>query len=69
MRRATSRWLGFTIDEPHYFQYSYDGTVDSAEAVARGDLDCDGVTVDYTLNAIYNSGNPTYDVTKPPRAD
>jgi type IV pilus assembly protein PilA len=65
--------LGFTVDEPHYFQYEYNGAaLDPAQEVtanAQGDLDCDETTVTYLLTANYNNGNPTYELTKPARAD
>ena len=62
--------LSFTVDEPHYFQYAYasaDGSEMTANAV--GDLDCDGTPVTYTLNGLWNNGNPSYDIVKPARAD
>ena len=63
--------LDFSVDEPHYFQYSYSGVVGggSFAAVAEGDLDCDGTTMRYTLSGAWNEGNPTYDRTAPARAD
>jgi type IV pilus assembly protein PilA len=65
--------LGFTVDEPHYFQYNYTGAdmgpTQEVTAQAIGDLDCDTTAVTYTLTANYNNGNPTYGVTKPARAD
>ena len=72
---APNTWdeLNFTVDEPHYFQYAYTGADpgpdQAVSATATGDLDCDGTTVVYTLNAAYSSGNPTYDVVKPARSD
>jgi type IV pilus assembly protein PilA len=65
--------IGFTVDEPHYFQYNYTGADMAPDqevtAQAIGDLDCDTNLVTYTLRANYNNGNPTYNVTKPARAD
>jgi type IV pilus assembly protein PilA len=65
--------LGFTIDEPHYFQYTYTGAdYDPSQEVtaeAEGDLDCDEVTMVYTLTANYNEGNPMYDLVKPARSE
>jgi len=61
--------LDFSVDEPHYFQYSYTGTDTTFSAVAEGDLDCDGVPVDYTLDGAANNGNPGVTLTKPNRAD
>lgn len=61
--------LGFNVDEPHYFQYSYEGAVDEFTAIAEGDLDCDTTTVQYQLTGTYNEGNPQYELVKPARAD
>jgi type IV pilus assembly protein PilA len=61
--------LDFSVDEPHYFQYSYTGLDTSFQAIAEGDLDCDGIPVDYTLDGKSNNGNPAVELTKPARAD
>jgi len=57
--------LDFQIDEPHMFQYRYrsDGTTAVIEAV--GDLDCDGQTITYRLDASAPAGNPSITVTEP----
>ncbi|MFN0251886.1 MAG: hypothetical protein ACKV2T_33730 [Kofleriaceae bacterium] len=57
--------LDFEITEPHMFQYRYrsDGTNVIAEAV--GDLDCDGQTITYRLEAWAQNGNPTITITEP----
>lgn len=34
--------LGFTLDDPHRFSYSYQPTADGAVLRAVGDVDCDG---------------------------
>src|SRR3954470_15552875 len=40
--------LDFEIAEAHYFVYSYLGTTgDTYQAIAAGDLDCDGTMVSY----------------------
>ena len=41
--------LDFQIDEPHRFQYTYESDGQTAKATAIGDLDCDGISVIYTL--------------------
>ncbi len=65
---ATPLWtqLGFSIDEPNLFQYSYtsDGTTFTAEAV--GDLDCDGTMITYRLEGSAPNGNPQVRLTEPP---
>jgi hypothetical protein len=43
--------LGFAIDVPHRFQFAYEGTTDAATITAVADLDCDGTTVTYVLDA------------------
>jgi type IV pilus assembly protein PilA len=57
--------LDFEIADPHLFQYRYqsDGTTVVAEAV--GDLDCDGQTITYRLQASAQNGNPTITITEP----
>ena len=56
---ATTEWgadpvwssLGFQIDEPNLFSYHFTSTSASvAQALAVGDLDCDGVKITYVLN-------------------
>ncbi len=62
--------LDWTVDDPHYFQYSYEAkepTVAIARAV--GDLDCDGTTVTYELRCEAPDGNPVCTVTSPTNAD
>jgi type II secretory pathway pseudopilin PulG len=65
---ATPVWtqLGFSIDDPNLFQYSYtsDGTTFTAEAV--GDLDCDGKMITYRLEGSAVKGNPEVRLTEPP---
>jgi len=43
--------LRFTIDEPHWYSYSYESDGTSLKVVARGDLDCDNNPATYTLTA------------------
>jgi type IV pilus assembly protein PilA len=61
--------LDFSVDEPHYFQYSYTGTEDAFTALAVGDLDCDNTTVTYRMVGDATTGNPSTVITKPARAD
>ena len=62
--------LGFEMTQPFYFQYQYTGA-DSQHftATATGDLDCDGVSVVYTLTGNAANGSPTSTLAKPARAD
>ena len=41
--------LGFAPYPPTHFQYSYTSTAKHVEALAVGDLDCDGTTITYKL--------------------
>lgn len=64
--------LNFEMVKPFLFQYSY--TLVGAggagfDAVAHGDLDCDGTFVDYTLEGRTTGGNPSYRLVKPARGD
>lgn len=43
------RALGFAIDQPSQFQYAYRSDGKTFTATAIGDLDCDGISVVYTL--------------------
>ena len=50
---ADSVWsgLGFEIDEPNMFSYHFASTAtNTAQGLAVGDLDCDGVKITYQLN-------------------
>ena len=43
--------LGFQIDETNYFSYHFTSTTNTvAQALAVGDLDCDGTKITYILN-------------------
>jgi len=61
--------LNFSVDEPHHFSYAVDSDGQVLTATATGDLDCDETTVVYTLTGDWNSGNPTWSLNKPARAD
>ena len=59
--------LEFTIDEPHYFQYSLESDGKQMTVKAVGDLDCDTKMIEYVLVAKTGpDGNVTTDITKPP---
>jgi hypothetical protein len=59
--------LEFTIEEPHLFRYTYDGSDGkSFTATAVGDPDCSGKPQTYTLTGtISDAGNPTLNLVKP----
>jgi prepilin-type N-terminal cleavage/methylation domain-containing protein len=65
--------LQFAVDEPHFFQYAYTGDEvgpdQTVSAQAVGDLDCDGTPITYELRAAYHEGAPSFELTKPARAD
>lgn len=50
--------LGFSLDQPQYYQYAYTASADGngLEAVARGDLDGDGALSTFTLRGSVTSG-------------
>jgi hypothetical protein len=63
--------LDVDVDEPSHFQYSYSCThhgigCDGAEAMAVGDLDCDGIMITYTLKMTAADGNPRQQLIEPP---
>jgi type IV pilus assembly protein PilA len=43
--------LGFSLSQPHRYQYTYTRTADGFEVTARGDLDGDGVFAEFTQRA------------------
>lgn len=62
--------LDFQLDEPSRFQYTYESTEpNKATATAIGDLDCDGTTITYTLEATALEGNAEVKITAPTTAD
>ena len=62
---------GFSIEAPHRYQYNYvsAGAGASFTAVARGDLDCDGTTSDFTLACSTAAGMPSCVITNPMTVD
>lgn len=68
----TPAWtaLRFEVTEPHYFQYAYRSTDGRTfEAVAVGDLDCDGTTIAFTLRGRVGEGEPVFAIEPPAGAD
>jgi hypothetical protein len=67
---STPAWraLDFELTEPHFFRYSYLPSADGSSftATAVGDLDCDGVTITYTLHGSAVNGTPKVELTEPP---
>ena len=61
--------LEFSIDQPSYFQYRYQSDGKTVTAIARGDLDCDGAPIEYTLSGSVVDGNPALSITKPTQQD
>jgi prepilin-type N-terminal cleavage/methylation domain-containing protein len=64
---ATPEWraLDFSLDKEFFFQYGYTPGANSFQAIARGDLDCDGITIDYVMSGVANAGIPSTSVTEP----
>jgi type IV pilus assembly protein PilA len=58
--------LDFQIDEPNLFSYNYTGGAQSATAEAVGNLDCDNVSITYTLELTASGGNPGARIIEPP---
>lgn len=52
------RSLGFSVDEPHFYSYSYEVDGDTFAATARGDLDCDGVYSTFTIRGGLDDAEP-----------
>jgi hypothetical protein len=61
--------LDFQMDDPGFFQYSYESDGKTATATAVGDLDCDGTFVTYKMTLTSEGGNPQMTLTKPENAD
>ena len=58
---ATWQALNFSVDDPFYFQYSYDGAgtgvASSFTARANGDLNCDGVLSTFERVGLVDASN------------
>jgi len=67
---STTAWraLDFSLDKNFQFQYQYTPGAGGAtfQALAVGDLDCDGVSITYTMDGSTNSGTPYTKITEPP---
>ena len=65
---ATGPWhaLGFELTDPALFQYSYHSDGKTAEIRAVGDLDCDGNSITYRLQATPHDGQVQIDILQPP---
>jgi prepilin-type N-terminal cleavage/methylation domain-containing protein len=62
--------LDFQIDEDSLFYYDYTGTAALFTSKATGDLDCDGVEIQFTLLGTSTSGNPAVQLLEPaPNSD
>ncbi len=64
---AVAGWdaLGFSVEEPHRYQYAYVGSASEFEVTLVGDLDCDRTLSTYTLEGIVGDDGPQYTLTKP----
>lgn len=61
--------LDFQMDEDHFFSYGYTDTIAGVQgftATARGDLDCDTTTIDYTAVGVTQNGNISIQYNEPP---
>jgi prepilin-type N-terminal cleavage/methylation domain-containing protein len=67
---AAAEWrsLDFSLDKEFQFQYSYTpgGGGTTFNALAIGDLDCDGVSISYSLDGSAPGGTPTTKLYEPP---
>ena len=69
---ADSGWaaLDFQVDEPNLFQFTYTGNASTPNAIAVGDLDCDGTTITYKLSISAPQGNAAVSISEPaPNSD
>lgn len=64
-QQPTWQQLDFSIDEPHLFQYRYHSDGKTAVVEAVSDLDCDGNTATYRLDATGENGMASVQITKP----
>jgi hypothetical protein len=61
--------LDFEMSDPHYFTYEYTSNGQTATVKAVGDLDCDGDTIEYVLDASIESGVPMFGLRTPTTSD
>jgi len=61
--------LDFSLTKEFLFQYSYtpSGGGTAYQALAIGDLDCDGTAITFQLDGEASSGTPTATLIEPPR--
>jgi len=64
--QPTWKLLGFAIDQPSLFQYSYTSDGQTFTANAVGDLDCDGTPVIYVARGTIVNGAPSVTIVTPP---
>lgn len=67
----TWKALGFKQTQPFYYQYAYTGSQDGKQydATASGNLDCDELTIVYTLQGRVSGGKPVSVILKPTNND
>ena len=67
----TWKALGFKQTQPFYFQYAYTGSQDGKQydATASGNVDCDELTIVYTLQGRVSGGKPVSVILKPTNND
>jgi hypothetical protein len=59
--------LEFAVDEPSVYRYSYESDGKTFTALAVGDADCDTNMATFTLKGTVDNGNPTVELTEPPK--
>lgn len=70
MEFTTPAWSQLGFDPfGSKFQYSYTSTPQAFEAIAVGDLDCDGISITYKLVVDAPNGNPHDRLEEPTNAD
>ena len=69
--QADAGWkaMDFQIDEDNLFVYTYTGGATTFTANAVGDLDCDGITITYSMAGTSGGGNPAVALTEPTNPD
>jgi len=56
-RNDSWRKLGFSVDTPHYYSYSFIRSYDGFTVRANGDLDCDAEYSTFEMKATFRSGS------------
>ncbi|HEY5922209.1 MAG TPA: hypothetical protein VIV11_11085 [Kofleriaceae bacterium] len=57
--------LDFSIDEPHFYRYSYESDGKTFTVKAVGDLDCDGTAVEYVMQGTTDAQGVTTKLVEP----